>query len=99
VATGSVANGAGGRKRKRKDGDTQSVTGSMRGGKARSTVAGTEGEGADGGDAAEGAEEEEDDDLEEEMNAVLEGGNSTEASRKQEKEHERYVVVPPLSSA
>ncbi|KAF2649350.1 TAFII28-domain-containing protein [Lophiostoma macrostomum CBS 122681] len=95
-ATGSVANGAGGRKRKRKDGDTQSVTGSVRGGKARSTAAGTEGEGAEGGDGAQGAEgaeeEDDDDDLEEEMAAVLEGGSSTEASRKQAKEHERMLT-------
>ncbi|KAF2875514.1 hTAFII28-like protein conserved region-domain-containing protein [Massariosphaeria phaeospora] len=90
VATTSVVNGAGGKKRKRKDADTASVTGSsVRGGKAPSAADG----GGDGA-AAEGAEgdEEEDDDLEEEMDAVLEGGKVTEATKKQEKEHERILM-------
>jgi transcription initiation factor TFIID subunit 11 len=90
VATTSVVNGAGGRKRKRKnDGDNLSVTGSsIRGGRrgdARSAT-GVEGQGEQ-----DGAEEEEEDDLEEEMDAVLEGGKVTEATKKQEKEHERYA--------
>jgi transcription initiation factor TFIID subunit 11 len=91
VATTSVVNGAGGRKRKRKnDGDNLSVTGSsVRGGRrgdARSAI------GAEGQGDQDGGEDEEDDDLEEEMDAVLEGGKVTEATKKQEKEHERYVV-------
>ncbi|KAF2009174.1 hypothetical protein BU24DRAFT_428707 [Aaosphaeria arxii CBS 175.79] len=88
VATGSIANGAGGRKRKRKDGDTLSVTGSMRGAKRRGddrSATGADGE-------AENAEDQEEDDLEEEMDAVLEGGRATEASKKQEKEHERILM-------
>lgn len=88
VATGSLVNAVGGRKRKRKDGDAQSATGSMRGGKARSATTGVEGE----GNGQEEQNEEEDDDIEE-MDAVLEGGKSTEATRKQEAEHLRYVVL------
>lgn len=91
VATGSVANGAGGRKRKRKDGDTQSVTGSMRGGKARSAITGIEGEGADGAEGKED-EEEEDEGQDDELDALLEGEGATEESKKQEKEHERLLV-------
>lgn len=91
VATGSVA---GGRKRKRRDGDAVSVTGSSaRGGKARSAVDG--GAGGEGGEGEEG-EELDDEDLEEEMDAVLEGGKATDATKKQEKEHERFVChLPP----
>ncbi|KAF2249551.1 histone-fold-containing protein [Trematosphaeria pertusa] len=87
VATGSVA---GGRKRKRRDGDAVSVTGSSaRGGKARSAVDG--GAGGEGGEGEEG-EELDDEDLEEEMDAVLEGGKATDATKKQEKEHERILM-------
>ena len=39
----------------------------------------------------DGGEEDEEEDLEEEMDAVLEGGKVTEATKKQEKEHERYA--------
>lgn len=92
VATGSMANGVGGRKRKRKDGaggDAQSVTGSARGGKgSRSAANGVEGDNAGDGDDVEG----EDDDEPEELNAILEGGKATEATKKQEKEHERLLL-------
>ncbi|KAF2741809.1 hypothetical protein M011DRAFT_472793 [Sporormia fimetaria CBS 119925] len=93
VATGSIVNSVGGRKRKRKDGDTQSVTGSLRGAKAGSVVTGVEGE---GGDKEGDVDEEEEDEEDEEMDAVLEGGRATEASLKQEKEHERFVTLPNL---
>jgi transcription initiation factor TFIID subunit 11 len=96
VATTSVVNGAGGRKRKRKnDGDNLSVTGSsVRGGGGRRgdarSATGVEAQGE-----PDGGEEDEEDDLEEEMDAVLEGGKVTEATKKQEKEHERYVFPHP----
>lgn len=91
VATGSVANSAGGRKRKRKDGETQSVTGSTRGSKARSAATGAEGDGAEGAEGGEQNEEEDEEDLED---AMLQGEKVTEASKKQEREHERYVSHP-----
>lgn len=69
------------------------MTGSARGGRGKngSTVNGAEG--AEGGEGAEN-EDEEDDDLDLE-DAVLQGEKVTEASKKQEREHERYVL-PPL---
>lgn len=85
VATTSVANGAGGRKRKRKNDDALSVTGSSvrgRGGARSATEVEGQGEG----------EDEEEEDFEEEMDAVLEGGKVTEATKKQEKEHERILM-------
>ena len=88
----SIANGIGGKRRKRKDGDERSMTGaSMRGGKAGSTT------GASNVNA-EGAEEDDDDDEEEiegeGMDAVLEGGKMDEAKEKQEMEHRRYAPFP-----
>lgn len=91
VATGSLANGIGGKKRKRKDGDAVSATGSsVRGGK-RSDGTALNGE---AGDGAENEEEDEleGDDLDEDMDTMLEGGRATEASKKQEKEHERMLL-------
>lgn len=92
VATTSVANGAGGRKRKRKNDDALSITGSsMRGGRRGDARSAT------GVDAGENEEDDgEDEDADEEMDAVLEGGKVTEATKKQEKEHERYVITPTL---
>ncbi|KAF2261702.1 hypothetical protein CC78DRAFT_535428 [Lojkania enalia] len=86
VTTTSIANGVGGKRRRKKDGDAQSTTGGSAMGKpdARS-VTGVDGEGAD-------AEEVEEEDDEEEMDAVLEGGKATEATKKQEKEHERILM-------
>jgi len=86
VATGSIANGGGGRKRKRKDADAISTTGSsMRGGKRGEAGAG------EAGDAAANEEDEADDDNDDE-DITLEGGRPTEASKKQEKEHERILM-------
>lgn len=79
----------GGRKRRRKDGDTLSVAGSIRSGKGRGGTTVVDGEGGAGREG-EDSEGDDDDDLEdEEMDAVLEGGKSTEAGRIQEAEHER----------
>jgi transcription initiation factor TFIID subunit 11 len=91
MATGSIVNGAGGKKRKRKgDGDTASITGSMRGSKAG--TAGPEGASQVNGEGGADAEEEEDDDDADEMEALLEGVKDTEATKKQEKEHERLLM-------
>lgn len=88
VATTSVVNGVGGKKRRRK-GDGESVTGSVRGGKAGDGRSAAGGEG-DGGQDYE--DEEDDDDMGEEMGmAMEEGGMTMEARRKQEKDHERYI--------
>ncbi|KAF1958268.1 hypothetical protein CC80DRAFT_490871 [Byssothecium circinans] len=94
VATGSIANGAGGKKRKRKDADTLSVTSnSVRGGggggnkrPANGSVNGTA-----GGDGNAENEDEEEDDMDED-DTLLEGGRATEASKKQDKEHERILL-------
>lgn len=89
VATTSVVNGMGGKKKRKKDGDTGSVAGSsVRGGKRGDTRSAIDGEGADG---AEGEEEEDDDEDELE----LEDTKMNEVSAKQEKEHERYVHLLP----
>lgn len=70
------------------------MTGSVRGGKAGSVRPGADGDGGAEGEGGGEQEEEEDDDLDEgdEMDAVLEGGKATEASRKAEKEHERLLL-------
>lgn len=95
VATGSMVNGTGGgKKRKRKDGDAMSATGSsMRGSGKRNesgagSSAGPNGEG--GGD--NNNDEDDDDDLDEDVDTMLEGGRATEASKKQDKEHERILM-------
>ncbi|KAH7351438.1 hTAFII28-like protein conserved region-domain-containing protein [Pyrenochaeta sp. MPI-SDFR-AT-0127] len=92
VATTSVVNGVGGKKRRRKGdtGDGGSVAGSsVRGGK------GADGRSAVGGDG-EGQdyeEEEDDDDMGEEMGmAMEEGGMTAEDRRKLEKDHERMLM-------
>lgn len=92
VATTSVVNGAGGKKRKKKGdaGDGGSVAGSsVRGGK------GADGRSAVGGDG-DGQDYEEDDydyDMGEEIDmAMEEGGMTVEDRRKQEKAQERYVL-------
>lgn len=100
VATTSVANGAGGGKKRRKKGDAGdggSVAGSSgRGGKGRS-VAGAEGEGAEAEyDEGEGDDDDDDDDLGDDMDTAIEGGMTVEARRKQEKDHERYRRPSPL---
>ena len=90
VATGSVVNGVGGKKRKRKGDDTLSVTGSsIRGGRRGDARSATGHEGEQG----ENEEEEEEEDVEE---MDLEGGKVTEATKKQEKEHERWVYTYSL---
>ncbi|ORX93490.1 hTAFII28-like protein conserved region-domain-containing protein [Clohesyomyces aquaticus] len=91
VATTSVANGVGGRRKGRgRGGDGGSVTGSARGGKGgsegRSMMAG------EGGDRGEDGEEDDEDEEGEGMDAVLEGGMGTEAAKKQEKENERILM-------
>jgi transcription initiation factor TFIID subunit 11 len=86
VAGASLANGITGRnKRRKKDGDTASVTGaSVKGGKAGSAT------GASALDAEGNEEEEEDNDVEGEAgDTVLEGGKLDDASEKQEMEHRR----------
>lgn len=91
MATGSLANGVGGKKRKRgKDADATSATGSsVRGGKrADGTAANAEG----GAEGADNDEEDDDDDLDEDMDTMLEGGRATEASRLEEKENERALM-------
>ncbi|KAF2685985.1 hypothetical protein K458DRAFT_299114 [Lentithecium fluviatile CBS 122367] len=88
VATGSVANGVGGRKRKRKDADTASATGSsMRNGKRGEAGAGD-------ADIPVGNDEDdaEDDDMDGDVDTLIEGGRATEASKEQEKEHERILM-------
>ena len=93
VATTSVVNGAGGKKKRKKGdaGDGASVAGSsVRGGKGRSAVGGDE----DGGEAEyDENEEDDDDDMGEEMDTAIEGGMTVEARRKQEKDHERYALL------
>lgn len=93
VATTSVVNGVGGKKKRKKGdaGDGASVAGSsVRGGKGRS-VAGGEG---DGGEAEyEDGEDDDEDDMGEEMDTAIEGGMTVEARRKQEKDHERYAFI------
>ncbi|KAF2708941.1 hypothetical protein K504DRAFT_468164 [Pleomassaria siparia CBS 279.74] len=91
VATNSVVNGVGGGKGKRKRyNDATSVTGSsVKGGRRGDARSAT---GAEGGGDKEGDEEDDEDDFEEEMDAVLEGGKVTEATKKQEKEHERLLM-------
>ncbi|KAF2114484.1 hTAFII28-like protein conserved region-domain-containing protein [Lophiotrema nucula] len=93
VATGSMANGVAGKKRKRKDVDAQSATGSAR--------AGTEGPSgardarsqtgaAQPGDADQDAEDYDYDD--DDMGAELQGGNDAAASREAWKESERILM-------
>lgn len=96
VATGSLANGVGGgKKRKRKDNDTMSATGaSARGGSSSNkrndgSTAGGAGNNADGDN---NPDDEDDDDLDEDVDTMLEGGRATEASKKQDKEHERILM-------
>ncbi|KAF2194964.1 TAFII28-domain-containing protein [Zopfia rhizophila CBS 207.26] len=90
VATTSVTNGVGGKKKRRKDGDERSVTGtSIRGGKARSEVRSTTGV-DDAGEEEEGDEDEDDEDEGEGME--LEGGKMDEASEKREQEAMRILM-------
>lgn len=90
VDTASLANGTGGRKRKRKDGDTASLAGSTaRGGKRQD---GASVNGGAGGENEEDEEEDDMDDAEEDNMTRLEGGRVTEASKLQEKENERILV-------
>jgi transcription initiation factor TFIID subunit 11 len=92
VATTSVVNGTGGKKRKKKgDGDNASVVSSRRGkGADGGSVVG--GEGADGADGGEYEDDDDEDDMGVEMDmAVEEGGMNAEERRNQEKEHERYI--------
>lgn len=94
VATTSVVNGAGGKKRRRKgDGDAASVVSSARGGRGAKGADGRSnvgGEGGDGQDGGEYEEEDDDDDIGEEMDmAVEDGGMTAEQRRTQDKEHER----------
>ncbi|KAJ4304543.1 hypothetical protein N0V90_000069 [Kalmusia sp. IMI 367209] len=90
VDTASLANGTGGRKRKRKDGDAGSIAGgSVRGGKRPD---GASVNGAGGGENDDEDEEDDMDDLEEDNMTRLEGGRVTEASKLQEKENERILV-------
>jgi transcription initiation factor TFIID subunit 11 len=95
VATGSIANGAGGgnKKRKRKDADAMSATGSsIRGGKRPANGSVNDaGAGGDNGDNDEGGSED-DIDLDDNVSTMLEGGRATEASLKQDKEHERILL-------
>lgn len=93
VATTSVINGAGGKK-KRKNADTASVVSSARGGRSKGAD-GASAIGGEGGDGADGGEYEDDDD-EDDMGVEMdmageEGGMNAEERRNQEKEHERYV--------
>ncbi|CAI6333216.1 unnamed protein product [Periconia digitata] len=90
VATGSLANGAGGKKRKRKDTDNMSATGHSTRGKRNE--AGSSAGPANDGDNAGGNDDEDDDDLDEDVDTMLEGGRATEASKKQDKEHERILM-------
>jgi transcription initiation factor TFIID subunit 11 len=95
VATTSVINGAGGKKRKKKgDGDTASVVSSVRGGRGKGADGGSTvgGEGGDGADGGEYEDDDDEDDMGVEMDmAGEEGGMNAEERRNQEKEHERYV--------
>ncbi|KAF2637254.1 histone-fold-containing protein [Massarina eburnea CBS 473.64] len=87
VATTSVVNGAGGKKRKRKDVDAMSATGSsVRGGKrlANGSIVNEAGDHED--------EEDEADDLDEDVDTLFEGGRATEASKEQEQENERILL-------
>ena len=98
VATTSVVNGTGGKKRRKKgDGDTASVVSRARGGRG---VKGADGGSVVGGDGGGGDYEEEDDEDEmgEEMDiAVEEGGMTAEERRNLEKQHERYVLLDVLT--
>jgi transcription initiation factor TFIID subunit 11 len=102
VATTSVVNGAGGKKRKKKgDGDAASVVSSARGrgGKGADGGSVVGGEGADGQDNGEYEDEDDEDDMGVEMDmAGEEGGMNAEERRNQEKEHERYASTPPPKS-
>ena len=93
VATGSMANGVGGKKRKRKDTDAMSATGSSVRGE-RPSKRPTSGSVNDtiGGDGNPDNEEDDEEDLEEDVDTLLEGGRATEASKKQDKEHERILL-------
>ncbi|OAK99532.1 TAFII28-domain-containing protein [Phaeosphaeriaceae sp. SRC1lsM3a] len=94
VATTSVINGAGGKK-KRKNADTASVVSSARGGRSKGAD-GASAIGGEGGDGADGGEYEDDDD-EDDMGVEMdmageEGGMNAEERRNQEKEHERMLM-------
>jgi transcription initiation factor TFIID subunit 11 len=98
VATTSVVNGAGGKKRRKKgDGDAASVVSSARGGRGGKGADGGSavgGDGAEGGDGGEYEDDDDEDDMGVEMDmAGEEGGMNAEERRNQEKEHERYVVL------
>lgn len=100
VATTSVVNGTGGKKRKKKgDGDAASVVSSARGGRGGkgadgSVIGGEGGDGADGGEY----EDDDEDDMGEEMGmAVEEGGMTAEERRNLEKQHERYFLAYSLN--
>jgi transcription initiation factor TFIID subunit 11 len=93
VATTSVVNGTGGKKKsKKKDGDAASVVSSVRGGRGKGADGGSvaNGEGADGADNGEYEDDDDEDDMGVEMDmAGEEGGMNAEERRNQEKEHER----------
>lgn len=90
VATTSVINGAGGRKKRKKTADDASIAGSsMRGGKGDSRSA-VNGDGD--GDAAQDDDEGEDDMMDDDMDTALEGGQSIADRRTLEKEHERALM-------
>ena len=96
VATTSVINGAGRRKRRRKgDGDAASVVSSARGGRAGKGADGRSNAGGEGADGGEYEEEDDEDDMGEEIGMQLEGGGMTAQERRdEEKLHERYVQFP-----
>lgn len=95
VATNSVINGAGGKKRRRKgDGDAASVVSSARGGRAGKGADGRSNVGGEGADGGEYEEEDEEDEMGEEIGMTVEAdGMSAEARRLEEKAHERYVYI------
>ena len=90
VATTSVINGVGGKKRRKKTADDASIAGSsMRGGKGDSGSA-LNGDGdADGN--AQYDEDDDDDMMDDDMDTALEGGQSMADRRNLEKEHERVL--------
>ncbi|KAF2024254.1 TAFII28-domain-containing protein [Setomelanomma holmii] len=94
VATTSVINGAGGKKRRKKgDGDAASVVSSARGGRGGKGADGGSLIGGEGADGGEYEDEVDDDDFGEEMGmAVEEGGMTAEERRMTEQANERMLV-------
>jgi transcription initiation factor TFIID subunit 11 len=91
VATTSVINGVGGKKRRRKgDNDAASVVSSARGGRAGKGADGRSNVNGEGPDGGEYEEEEDDDDMGEDVDMVAEdGGMTAEQRREEDKKHER----------